>query len=1255
MNFIYLKNLRNQVFRSRLGYCFILLLHLNLVSYSDLSAQISCCNILTNGDFESGNSEFTSGLFQNCMCTANSYCIGPNFQTKCPGWPNLPDHSGGGNFLIIDGNPSAPVDVWTKSTPIITGNSYCISFWVASVYRDPFSLGLSVNGILIPGATFNIQQNTPVWTQYTFNWVAAAPGGNSISIRQLTGGAVRDFGLDDIEFGSPISAGFNFQINPICGLSVNFTNNSVGPSPLSYIWNFDDPGSGANNISNALNPSHMFSDCGVYNVCLTIMRGNCKETICKSVVANDLIPPKAICQNISLVLDDSCKALVTPSLIDGGSTDNCGIKSMSVNPAIVSGCGISQVSLIVEDFCGNKSSCTADVQTIETIPPIIICPPNKTFSAYPPDCTLKVDSIKWVTVSDNCSIPTVSYQISGATQASGIKDASGVVFNQGVSTVTYLATDACGNTATCSFTVTINCGCCPFGTIQGPNMIKNSDFSAGIFGFNSDYSVLNPTCTPGLYNVESSIPVAAMCVNWSCVDHSSNSVTGKMFVADGSQNIGLVAWRQQLLLAPNTNYSFCAYVNNLNEPILDRDDPIVEVYLVPQIGPPVLLATRTLPESPDQWEFISGTYFTPSLVSNPYQLEFRTASTSYEGNNFAIDDIRFNACLKNDSCACGPFEFFYSIGRGPLLPKNCGDTLIVPDQNYPIGFLSSFQCIGLNCPQATIDWQITGPNGFSTISQNGVLASPNFTIPISNATFNYPGLYTLTIIGHCGQNSCPCTLYFYKPDCACEENLVLNPGFYKGAIPGDIGFPGNSNDWNVASGSPQVALSDFWCDAVSIQMWGKLDACEAICQPFAFQFGHTYSVDFFAKFVSGTTFNNVQFEFIAANGCIDPITNSNWVSIGITPPISNTSWGSFSFPNWTAPLNQSYNYLIIRATSNQIAETPFGRIDNICIKDITIPCDSIDHAKDLVAHYPLDNLINAGSQSVTDLSTNSITGVAGNLTPTNAALLGGHFNGTSSFVDCGPNTRGITDKVSLCAFVKTTENQKGMWVAGQYNFNNDHGYSLQIGDNLNNNVGFAAFGGRDGSGVYHTSGIGTNPPVLNDGKWHCLVGIAANNMWSIYVDGNLISSQPGTTNNPISTNSINEAFTIGYHTGATPLWYNGEMGDIRLYNRVLTECEIDSFCLINFTTASEDIKKQEAFQIFPNPNMGVFNIKLKMENLKNPYLRFLDLSGRLLQIHDIGNSHAITEMNLEYLMEGMYYVQLISGGKIIATEKFIKY
>ncbi len=1254
MKMVYHWNLSKSSIASLKLLNWLLLLYFALSASHRLSAQGQCCNILTNGSFESGNTEFTSGLPQNCSCSAGSYCIGQNFQSKCAGWPNLADHTGGGNFLIIDGNPSSPVDVWVKSTQITPGTNYCFSFWVASVYNEAFSLGLAINGNLVPGATFNIQQTVPGWTQYSFNWTATAPGGNSIALRQLTGGAKRDFGLDDIELGSPINAIFSFQNNANCGLSVNFINNSTGPSPLSYSWNFDDPGSGSNNTSNLSNPVHTFTDCGVFNVCLTAIRGACKESICLPVIANDMVLPVAICTNIGVVLNDSCKASISPNLIDGGSTDNCGIRSMTASPSTISGCGISQVTLTVEDICGNTNSCIANVQSLETIPPSIVCPSDKTLSTYPPDCTLRVDSIKWLRASDNCSTPFINYQITGATQTSGIKDASGVVFNQGVSTVTYIATDDCGNTSSCSFTITINCGCCPQGSVQGPNMISNPDFSAGISGFTSDYGILNSTCNPGLYNVESKIPVSGMCINWDCTDHTSNSITGKMFVADGSQTPGLAAWRHPLNLAPNTQYSFCAYVNNLNEPILDRDDPKVEVYLVPFTGSPILIANSTIPESPDQWLFINGNYLTPSSVSNPYFLEFRTASTSYEGNNFAIDDISFNACLGKDSCICGPFEFSYSIGRGPLLPKNCGDTLIVPEPNFPIAFLSSFQCTGINCPAASVDWKLTGPSGFTTLSANGVATSPAFTIPITNSTFSYPGLYTLTIIGHCGMHECPCTLYFFKQDCSCEENLVLNPGFYEGAIPGDIGVSGASANWSVASGTPQVAFGDSWCDEVSIQMWGKSDASESICQPFAFQNGHSYSFDFLAKFVNLTTFSNIQFEFIAANGCIDPNTNTSWVSIGITPTIPSTTWGSYSLPVWTVPLSMSFDHLIIRAYSNQIAETPFGRIDNICIKDITVPCDSVDHSKNLTAYFPLDNLTNAGNQIVVDLSTYNISGTGVNLSPTNAALLAGHFDGNSTAVNCGNNTRGITDKVSLCAFIKTTENQRGMWVAGQYNFANDHGYTLGVGDNQNQNIGYAQFGGRDGTNTYHTSGIGSNPPAINDGKWHCLVGTAANNIWSIYVDGILVSSQAGSTNNPIPNPAAVDPFTIGYQPGAQPMWFNGEIDVVRLYNRVLSECEIDSFCLISFTTGTKEESPSESFQIVPNPNNGSFHIKLEKPLSKNSKIRILDLVGKTLWIQDIKDNGSYPLIEQESLRAGMYVIQLISDGRITASKKWIK-
>jgi hypothetical protein len=59
-----------------------------------------------------------------------------------------------------------------------------------------------------------------------------------------------------------------------------------------------------------------------------------------------------------------------------------------------------------------------------------------------------------VTAVDNCSLNSLSYTLSGATTGTGAS-LNGVVFNNGLTNITWTATDASSNTAACSFTVAI--------------------------------------------------------------------------------------------------------------------------------------------------------------------------------------------------------------------------------------------------------------------------------------------------------------------------------------------------------------------------------------------------------------------------------------------------------------------------------------------------------------------------------------------------------------------------------------------------------------------------------------------------------------------------------------------------------------------------------------------------------------------------------------------------------------------------------
>ncbi|HLF63162.1 MAG TPA: hypothetical protein VI603_05405, partial [Saprospiraceae bacterium] len=240
-------------------------------------------------------------------------------------------------------------------------------------------------------------------------------------------------------------ADFTFQIN--CGI-VTFTDQSTIPNTPSWQWTF--PGGNPPN-STAQNPVVTFPGCDTYDVCLTVTGTGigtvCSDTICHSVTIVDNTPPVALCLGIGVVLDANCMFTVTPGLIDGGSFDDCQIQSMSVSPSILTGCGDFPVTLTVTDWCGNTSTCTTTVQTIEDVPPVIECPPNVTVTATTPaPCSIVVNGLSWISATDNCSTPFVDYIVTGATSNFGQNDASGLTYNQGVSTVTYTATDDCGNT-----------------------------------------------------------------------------------------------------------------------------------------------------------------------------------------------------------------------------------------------------------------------------------------------------------------------------------------------------------------------------------------------------------------------------------------------------------------------------------------------------------------------------------------------------------------------------------------------------------------------------------------------------------------------------------------------------------------------------------------------------------------------------------------------------------------------------------------
>jgi len=96
-----------------------------------------------------------------------------------------------------------------------------------------------------------------------------------------------------------------------------------------------DGGSSDNCAIDTLDVSPNTFDCsnvGTNTVTLTVTDVNGNSSTCTATVTvEDNVPPVAVCQDITVQLDANGDASITPADVDGGSSDACGIASLSVD------------------------------------------------------------------------------------------------------------------------------------------------------------------------------------------------------------------------------------------------------------------------------------------------------------------------------------------------------------------------------------------------------------------------------------------------------------------------------------------------------------------------------------------------------------------------------------------------------------------------------------------------------------------------------------------------------------------------------------------------------------------------------------------------------------------------------------------------------------------------------------------------------------------------------------------------------------
>lgn len=203
---------------------------LTTTTYTLTGKAVEGSNLIPNGDFESGNTGFSSEYNNSPgnLWPEGTYDVINNPQSSHANFQPCSDHTGGGQMMVINGAGTPGVDAWCSSAPVDPNTEYVFSVWACSVLgTSPAILQFSINGVLI-GSSFTLPSTPCAWVRFYATWNSGSSGNADIClVNQNTILSGNDFAIDDIFF------------SPVCketdDVTVTVVNLQARALPSSYV------------------------------------------------------------------------------------------------------------------------------------------------------------------------------------------------------------------------------------------------------------------------------------------------------------------------------------------------------------------------------------------------------------------------------------------------------------------------------------------------------------------------------------------------------------------------------------------------------------------------------------------------------------------------------------------------------------------------------------------------------------------------------------------------------------------------------------------------------------------------------------------------------------------------------------------------------------------------------------------------------------------------------------------------------------